>query len=239
MRGDGHGGVDAERIAGAVGVSRALVVGASGGIGAALVAELGARGHDVVVLSRSGSGLDITDEDSVARALGELDGPFDTILVATGALTCTRDAPEKSLRELGAEELVAQFRLNAVGPALVLKHAVGLLPRDRRSVVGILSARVGSIGDNRLGGWYSYRSSKAALNALVHGAAVEIARSRRRAVVACLHPGTVSTAFTEGYPDHDKVAPDAAARNLLDVLEALEPDRSGGFFDYAGAEIPW
>jgi len=217
---------------------RALVVGASGGIGAALVRELAGRGCTVTTLSRRQDGFDITDEDSVARALDGI-GPVDLVIVATGALTCTRDAPEKSLSDLGATELMAQVALNALGPALVLKHFKPAIPRKARFVFAVLSARVGSIGDNGLGGWYSYRTSKAALNALIHGAAVELARTHRQAIAVCLHPGTVSTSFTADYPDHEKVTPDTAARNLIDTIEGLTPQDSGGFRDYAGREIPW
>lgn len=218
---------------------RALVIGASGGIGAAIADALETRGAEVVRLSRSADGLDVTDPASVETILGGVEGDFDLVFVATGALTSTRDAPEKSLRDLGADEPVAQFRLNALGPALVLKHWQHRIPRKGRSVFAVLSARVGSIGDNGLGGWYSYRTSKAALNALIHGAAVEIGRSRREAILVCLHPGTVATEFTEDYPDHDKVTPAEAASNLLDVIDGLTPAQSGGFYDYAGKEIPW
>ncbi|WP_102108224.1 SDR family NAD(P)-dependent oxidoreductase [Oceaniglobus roseus] len=218
---------------------RALVIGASGGIGAAIATELRDRGHDVTALSRSGDGLDVTDEASVAQHLGRLDGPFDLVFVATGALVVDGHQPEKSLKALSAEGLCGQFAVNAIGPALVLKHALRLIPRNRRAVFAALSARVGSIGDNGLGGWYSYRASKAALNQLIHGAAIEIGRTHRQAIAVCLHPGTVATDFTAGYPDHDKVTPAAAAKNLLDVIDGLTPDQSGGFYDYAGKEIPW
>lgn len=218
---------------------RALVVGAPGGIGAALAAELEGRGAAVVRLSRSADGLDVTDEASVERHLAALDAPFDLVFVATGALVIDGNRPEKSLKQLDPQALTDQFRLNALGPALVLKHALRLMPRDRRGVFAALSARVGSIGDNRLGGWYSYRTAKAALNQLIHGAAVEVARTHRHAILACLHPGTVATRFTAGYPDHDKVTPEQAAARLIDVCEGLAPDQSGGFFDYAGREIPW
>ncbi len=179
-------------------IERALVVGASGGIGRAIVAELERRGAEVATLSRSQDGLDVTDEASVERVLGGLDHPFDLVFIATGALTSTREAPEKSLSDLGAEEMLAQVRLNALGPALILKHLKAHVPRQGRWVFAVLSARVGSIGDNGLGGWYSYRTSKAALNALMKGAAVELARSRKEAIVACLHPGTVSTPSRKG-----------------------------------------
>ena len=217
---------------------RALVVGASGGLGAPLVTALAVRG-EVVGLSRSEDGLDVTDEASVARVLGGLTGAFDLVVVATGALGGGGGRPEKTLKALDAAGMAVQFAVNAIGPALVVKHAVRLLPKDRVARVGVLSARVGSIGDNGLGGWYSYRASKAALNQLIHSAAIEVARSHPMAVLACLHPGTVATGFTQGYPGHDKVTPDVAAGHLLAVLEGLTPAQSGGFYDWAGREIPW
>ncbi len=211
---------------------RSLVIGATGGIGGAVTARLGDRG-EVLTLSRR-DGLDVTDEASVSTALGRLEGSFDLIFVATGAL----GTPEKAIRALTPGEMARQFAVNAMGPALVLKHALCLIPRDRRAVFAALSARVGSIGDNGLGGWYSYRASKAALNQLLKTASVEIARSHRQAIVAGLHPGTVDTAFTEGY-GHDKVSPDQAAANLLAVTDALTPAQTGGFFDFAGKVVPW
>ncbi len=220
-------------------MKRALIIGASGGIGGAVARLLGDRGAEVTALSRRADGLDITQEPSIARHLGSLDGPFDLIFVATGALAIDGAVPEKSLRALDMEALTAQFRLNAAGPALVLKHAVRLLPRRAPSVFAVLSARVGSIGDNRLGGWHSYRASKAALNQLIHGAAVELARTHPDAVAICLHPGTVETSFTAEYPDHDKMSPDQSAARLLDVIEGLTPRLTGGFLDYAGKRIPW
>jgi len=212
---------------------RSLIIGASGGIGAALVKALASKG-EVVALSRATHGLEITDEASVAEHLGALAGSFDLIFTATGAL----GTPEKALRSLTAGELLSQMAINALGPALILKHALRLMPKDRRCVFAALSARVGSIGDNSLGGWHSYRASKAALNQLLHGAAIEIARSHPQAIVAALHPGTVATPFTEGY-GHDKHSPARAAADLLAVLDGLTPQQSGGFFDYSGATVQW
>jgi NAD(P)-dependent dehydrogenase (short-subunit alcohol dehydrogenase family) len=221
-------------------MARALVVGASGGIGAALVAALTSRGDVVVGVSRSGDGLDLTDEASIARVMDRLDAPFDTVFVATGALEINGRGPEKTLRALDAVALAAQFAVNAIGPALVLKHAVRLLPRDRVARFAVLSARVGSIGDNALGGWYGYRAAKAALNQLIHSGAIEVARSHPRAVVVCLHPGTVATQFTAEYQaSHTTVAPGAAAGHLLAVLDGLSPAETGGFFDWAGARVAW
>ena len=220
-------------------IQNALVVGASGGIGAAFAAELASRGATDTGLSRSGQGLDVTDPASVSRVLGALDGPFDAILVATGILAPPDRAPEKSLSAIDADAMARIFAVNAIGPALILSHAARLLPPEGRSVVGVLTARVGSIGDNRMGGWHSYRASKAAANQIVRGAAIEIGRKRKEAVVVALHPGTVETPFTATYPGHRKSSAIQSVQKLLNVLEGLDLSKSGGFFDYSGAEVPW
>ena len=157
-------------------MAKSLVIGASGGIGAALCVALGG---EIVGLSRRVDGLDVTDEDSIKAVFAALKGPFDTVFIATGALEIGALGPEKALRGVTTEGLRAQFDTNALGPILVLKHLIALLPKDAPCHVGILSARVGSIGDNRLGGWYSYRAAKTALNQLVHTAAIELAADRR------------------------------------------------------------
>jgi len=221
-------------------MENALVIGASGGVGAALVAALAARGCAVTGLSRRDHGLDVTDEGSVAAALAALSGPFDLILVATGALELGGRGPEKSLRQIDAGAMVAQFRLNCVGPALVLRHAPRLLPRDRRCVFAALSARVGSIGDNRAGGWYAYRAAKAALNQVVRTGAIELARTHPGAICVALHPGTVATPLTARYArGHARVTPDDAAGNLLGVIDRLTARDTGLFFDWRGERVPW
>ncbi|MEM7753597.1 MAG: SDR family NAD(P)-dependent oxidoreductase, partial [Pseudomonadota bacterium] len=190
-------------------MARALVIGASGGIGLAVAEELTRRGHEVTRLSRRENGLDVTDEALVEAALGALDGPFELIFVATGALVIDGHEPERAVRELTPDGLLNQFRVNALGPMLVLKHGLRLLPKDTRSVFAVLSARVGSIGDNGIGGWHSYRSAKAAVNQLVHGAAIEMKRTHKQAVAVCLHPGTVETPFTAKYAGRHKTVPAA------------------------------
>ena len=220
-------------------MTRTLLIGDTGGIGAVMARALAARGP-VEGLSRSRDGFDYADAASVDRCLEALDGPYDLILVATGALRQEGYAPEKSLREIAAEGLAAQFRVNALGPALILRHAPRLLPRDRRAVFAALSARVGSIGDNRLGGWYGYRAAKAALNQIIRTGAIELARSHARAICVALHPGTVATPLTEGYRDrHPSVPSEEAAANLLRVIDGLGPEDTGGFFDWAGKRVPW
>ncbi|WP_292290630.1 SDR family NAD(P)-dependent oxidoreductase [Marivita sp.] len=221
-------------------MNKALIIGSSGGIGTALTQALTARGVAVTGLSRSGDGLDVTDEASVSEALGALDGPFDLVFVATGALEINGAKPEKTLRHVSAEAMIDQFKLNTVGPSLVLKHSMRLLPRTGRAVFAALSARVGSIGDNRLGGWYSYRTSKAALNQMLHGAAVELGRTHKDLICVALHPGTVETPFTEKYVGHNPSVPASeAAENLLSVLDDLTSGDTGKFYDWQGKEVPW
>lgn len=217
----------------------ALIIGASGGIGAAVADGLEAAGVRVTRLSRRADGLDVTDPASVDSTLGALAGPFDLIFVATGILAPPGGAPEKQLSAIDAEAMAHVMAVNAIGPALILRHAARLMPRERRAVCAVLTARVGSIGDNRMGGWYSYRASKAAANQITHGAAIELARSHKQSVVVALHPGTVATPFTADYPGHRKVGPKEAAANLLSVIEGLTPAETGGFFDWTGSRVEW
>ncbi|SDE82874.1 SDR family NAD(P)-dependent oxidoreductase [Limimaricola pyoseonensis] len=216
----------------------ALVIGASGGIGAALAAALEDRGTAVTRLSRRQDGLDVTDPDAVARVLGAVEGPFELILVAVGILAPKGQGPEKALDAIDADHMNRVFAVNATGPALMLRHLPRLLADGGRC--GVLSARVGSIGDNGMGGWYSYRASKAALNQIVHGAALELKRQDKGAVLVALHPGTVETEFTAAYAGrHKMVAPEEAAQNLLQVMDNLDPAQSGGFYDWRGEAVPW
>lgn len=225
---------------------RALVIGASGGIGSAVAhaLERDPRCGGVYRLSRRDNpGFDVTDEASITEAVqvigSQVEG-FDLVFNATGALTIEGIGPEKALKAIDPQAMMRQFALNAVGPALLLKHFSPLLPRDRRGIFGSLSARVGSIGDNHLGGWISYRAAKAAQNQIVRTAAIEIARTRPLAVVAALHPGTVETGLSVGYRgNHAAVPASEAASNLLAVLDTLPPERSGGFFAYDGSAIEW
>ncbi len=218
---------------------RALVIGESGGIGAAVAETLRGRGVEVTGLSRSRDDFDVTNELAIEQRLAGLDGPFDLIFLATGALVSSRDRPEKSLRDVSAEEMAAQFAVNTIGPALILRHAARLMTRKERGVFAALSARVGSIGDNRAGGWYSYRASKAALNQVIKTGAIELGRSHKHSICIALHPGTVETAFTSKYPAHKKHSAEAAAVALLDVLDGLSAQDTGQFFDYSGASVPW
>jgi NAD(P)-dependent dehydrogenase (short-subunit alcohol dehydrogenase family) len=221
-------------------IHRALIIGSSGGIGSAVTQHLRQQGAHVTTLSRSRDGLDITDETSVADRLGALEAAYDLIFVATGALEGAGRTPEKTLRTVSPMALMDQFRVNALGPMMVLKHAKRLLPRQSPATFAALSARVGSIGDNQLGGWYSYRAAKAALNQLIHTSAIELARTHPQLACVALHPGTVQTQFTKDYQArHATVPPPVAAANLISVIEGLTPADTGGFFDWAGKPVPW
>ena len=221
----------------------ALVIGASGGIGSAVVRQFEIDGNcrKVVRLSRRKDGFDVTDEDSMHRAAEVLkEEEFDLILCATGALTIDGVGPEKSIRALSQASMMAQFAVNAVGPALVLKHFAPLLARKKRAIFALLSARVGSIGDNALGGWISYRSSKAALNQIVHTAAIEISRINPLSLIVAVHPGTIATSLSEPFSSgHARSEPDEAATRILKMLDGLRSSSSGGLFADDGNTIPW
>ncbi len=222
----------------------ALVIGASGAIGGALSALLRAspRCASVRDLHRgSHPALDFAQEDSIAEAARQLaDGPrFHLIVNATGTLHSAAFMPEKRLADLNYEQLQATFQANTFGPALVLRHFTRLLDRER-AVMALLSAKVGSIGDNRLGGWYSYRASKAALNMLVKTAAIEVARTQPNSVIVALHPGTVNSRLSQPFRGAEIGRPaDVAAADMLQVLDGLTPADSGSFRSYNGAELPW
>lgn len=218
----------------------AVVIGASGGIGGALAARLARdrRVGRVHGFSRAGAiPLDLTDEASIAAAAAAVDAPR-LVIVATGLLQDEALSPEKRLADLDPARLARSFQVNAIGPALVLKHFAPRLPREGKAVI---TARVGSISDNRLGGWYGYRASKAAANQFVRTAAVELAARRKAAICVALHPGTVDTAlsapFQRGVPAERLFPPAFAAERLLAVIDGLTAADTGGFFAWDGQPI--
>lgn len=224
----------------------ALVIGASGGIGAALVAALREEGrHPVIGLSRSSDPpIDLLREESIAAAAAWVVGQgldLSLVVVATGFLHDDRFTPERSWRHLDPEHMAQAFAVNAIGPALVLKHVLPLLRRDRRAVFAALSARVGSITDNRLGGWWSYRASKAALNQIIRTAAIELRRVNPQAICVAIHPGTVESGLSTPFAKAglEVQPPSVAARRILDVLAGLTAEQSGQFHDHLGQPVAW
>ena len=206
---------------------------------------LEAAGIEMVIRAGRSSALhvDISDERSIAEAAQQLSQTGiapDLVIVATGLLHHEGRGPERSLRELDPEWMLENYRINAVGPAMVAKHFLPLMPRDRRTVLAVLSARVGSISDNKLGGWHSYRASKAALNMLIRNISIEWQRKNPQAIMVGLHPGTVETGLSapfKGNPATERFAPAKAAEQLLRVLDGLNPEQSGQLFGFDGALI--
>ncbi len=223
---------------------RALVIGASGGIGQAMLQHLTRepRCSEVIGLHRQSSPhIDFDDEASIASAADTLraGGKFHLVINAAGLLHSGSFMPEKKLGDLNYDQLEATFRTNTFGPALVLRHFTPLL-HAQRSVLALLSAKVGSIEDNRLGGWYSYRASKAALNMLLITAAIEVKRSNPQALLVSLHPGTVNTGLSKPFKGEQigRPALDAAC-DMLNALTQLTPADSGSFLSYTGERLPW
>ena len=225
----------------------AIVIGATGGVGSALVSALiDGKAYDRVICLSRGSAptVDLEKPDSLAKAADWLlsqPGEIRLVIDATGFLHDATLSPERSLIDLDPDHLRKAFAINAIGPALLMKHILPLLPRTGRAVFATLSARVGSISDNRLGGWHAYRASKAALNQLVRGAAIELARKRPHAICVALHPGTVETKLSAPFARSGlNVRPASeAAADILRVIERLTPDQTGGFFDQNGQPIAY
>lgn len=233
----------------------AAVFGASGGIGRALCEALAARGTQVIHAgSRSGAApageamrpfaFDLKDEASIAAIAAAMrDDPPEWVIVASGVLTLADGTgPERSYKKLDPPSMAEVFALNTIGPALIAKHMLALMPRGGAFRFAALSARVGSISDNRLGGWHSYRASKAALNMLIRNFALEMARTHPEGVIVGLHPGTVDSALSQPFQSNlaegQLTTPEQAATNLLGVLAGLTPEQSGRVFDFRGEEIP-
>lgn len=180
---------------------------------------------------------------ALAEQVEEQWGEIDLLFCAVGVLHRAESGPEKKLAELNAEQLTHYFTANSIAPAMVLKHFVPLMPRSRTTKAVLLSAKVAGIGDNRLGGWYGYRASKAALNMLMKTASVELARSHRKLCLVALHPGTtdspLSKPFTAKLSDDKLFSPQLTAERLWKVIEQLSPEDSGRFLHWDGTDLPW
>ena len=220
---------------------RALVFGASGGIGQAfsrfLESKLGSE--NVVKISRSFDGFEISDEEKILKFSESIEGSFNLIINATGVLQTTEEGPEKTINVVKQKSMIDIMTINAIGPALLLKNFSKKLDKTKFSVFVNLSARVGSITDNRLGGWISYRSSKAALNQIIKTSSIEINRRNKNAICVGLHPGTVKTRFTEKFQNTtETISPNESVKMMMKVVENLSVDDNGYCFAYDGKVIP-
>ena len=220
---------------------RALVFGASGGIGQAfsrfLEDKLGSE--NVVKVSRSFDGFDISDEEKILKFSESIEGSFNLIINAIGVLQTTEEGPEKTINVVKQKSMIDMMTINAIGPALILKNFSKKLDKTKFSVFVNLSARVGSITDNRLGGWISYRSSKAALNQIIKTSSIEINRRNKNAICVGLHPGTVKTRFTEKFQNTtETISPEESVEMMMKVVENLSVNDNGYCFAYDGKVIP-
>lgn len=232
------------------------IIGASGGIGSALVQACAAdpKSAHIFALSRQGSDhpspkvtalpFDFTKEASLEAAAEALkaQGPLDMVIIAAGLLQGGGISPEKNMRALDPESFAKSLQINTIGPAMCAKYFLPLLRRDQKAVFAALSARVGSISDNRLGGWYAYRASKAALNMVIKTLSIEHSRRFKDSIIVGLHPGTVDThlskPFQNNVPEGKLFTPEFSAAKLLSVIDQLTPEDSGDVFDWAGKRIP-
>jgi len=220
---------------------RALIFGASGGIGFAfskfLENKLGIE--NVIKLSRSFNGFEISDEEKILKFSESIEGSFNLIINAIGVLQTTEIGPEKTINAIKQKSMIDTMTINAIGPALLLKNFSKKLDKTKFSVFVNLSARVGSITDNRLGGWISYRSSKAALNQIIKTSSIEINRRNKNAICVGLHPGTVKTRFTEKFQNTtETISPEESVEMMMKVIESLSVDDNGYCFAYDGKVIP-
>ncbi|MBO6676339.1 MAG: SDR family NAD(P)-dependent oxidoreductase [Rhizobiales bacterium] len=225
----------------------AVVVGASGGIGAAVAAAIGSSGRFAHVIEASRSGqpsYDITREDHVAALAEKVKASGHDLRLAfdaTGYLHGAQGGPEKSWSAIDPAALAHQFAVNTIGPALLIKHLLPLFSRDGKAVFATISAKVGSISDNQLGGWYGYRSAKAALNQIVKTASIELARKRPEAICLALHPGTVATPLSDPFAKNGirLQTPQESAASMLQVINNASTAQSGQLVAYDGKVLPY
>lgn len=234
-----------------------VVMGASGGIGAAIIKQLVLQDNVARIYAASRSGnvlqdpkiqalhIDFDDEESIVCAAKAVTEPVDLVINATGFLHTDESKsmqPEKAYRQLNVDYFIENLKANTLGPALLAKHFLPLLSKQRKSIFAALSARVGSISDNRLGGWYSYRASKAALNMLIKNFAIEVKRKNQHSIIVGLHPGTVDTGLSKPFqtnvPEGKLFTPEYSAQCLLNVLDQLTVEDTGNCFAWDGQIIP-
>ena len=236
-------------------VNNIAVIGSSGALGKAFVQQLSDSHPNATIHAFSRNqpapstanivyhAIDYKSEVSIAKSASLIsrEAALDMVIVTTGILHDNQFMPEKSLKDLSADKFHRLFEINTILPALVAKHFLPKLNKNCRSIFAVLSARVGSISDNKLGGWYAYRASKAALNMIIKNAAIEMSRLNKQAIVVSLHPGTVDSSLSKPFqtnvPNDKLFTPQFSAKKLLQVLEKLTPEQSGTCFAWDGQTI--
>ena len=223
---------------------QAVILGSSGGIGSAMFEAATASGAFIKVTGFTRPDFDVSDEASIAAAaqsVSQSDVPLSFVFVATGVLHGEKGMPEKGIKQLDPAFMAHAFQINAIGPALIMKHFLPLMARSGKAVFAVVSAKVASLGDNQLGGWHSYRASKTALNMYLKNAAIEMARTQPELVLASLHPGTVETKLSAPFAKAglDVRPTNVAAADMIRVMDGLTPADTGGFFNHLGAKLPW
>ena len=225
----------------------AVVVGASGAIGKALLTEICNSKIFAMVIPltrRSIPMIDLLSEETIqycSKFISAKTTPLRLVVDATGILHSPNIIPEKSIKAIDANTLSTLFQINAIGPLLLMKHFIPLFPKDGKTIFTSLSARVGSISDNKLGGWYGYRASKTALNQFIRTTAVELKRSHPEGICTAIHPGTVISTLSQPFSKSglELFTPEEAAQKLFRVIKTFNKNDSGGFFDYEKRKIDW
>ena len=221
----------------------AVIIGSTGGLGRAFhdILKQDKKCGKIYGFSRSTNpAINYFDETSIEKAVQSVSGKINLLIDATGFLSDEVTQPEKSFKSLNPDQMIKLFTLNTIGPAEIMKHFMPLMAKKDRILFATLSARVGSIGDNRLGGWHSYRASKAALNMVLKCYAIEMTRYNPHSVCTALHPGTVATPLSDPFAsDRERLTPQQSAQKMLTLLDNLKAEQTGSFRDYNGAEINW
>jgi len=226
----------------------AIVIGGTGAIGNAIASEIENLGfQDVIKIgTKTTPSINFNDEDTILNTVNlvkEKQKPISILFDATGILHDQKNSfmPEKTLKNINLEFAKKNFLINAIGPSLLIKHFAPLLDSENKSVFATLSAKVGSISDNGYGGWYSYRASKAALNQLIKTASIEMKVKNKNAVFVALHPGTVKSNLSQPFQKTNLKIQDAeeSAKNLIKIIDQINPSQTGKFFNWDGSELPW
>ena len=224
----------------------AVVIGNSGSIGSAIEKELSDQGFkNIIGFNRSSNPrLDLLNEETIAQSaqfIKDKDIPVSIVFDATGLLHDDNNMPEKTYKNIDQIFMRKNFEINVMGPALIMKYFLPLLDKEEKSIFASISAKVGSISDNRYGGWYSYRASKAALNQMIKTASIEMKMKNQNAICLAIHPGTVESKLSKPFQKNDLTiqSPQESASNIFKILNSSTSKDTGSFYNWDGKIIDW